>query len=89
LLAKFSDLRLSLSVPSSLAAPQTKLEVPYDSPEKLEAGKMVVQLLQDLAMPPDLKQLDLDRKPLAPSLAVQVRCVRLPWPWLNMTSGGV
>ena len=56
---------------------QPKLDVPYDSQEHLEAGKMVVQLLQDLAMPPELKKLDWDTAPLAPSLLVRVRSCAL------------
>ena len=48
--------------------------MPYDSQEHLEAGKMVVQLLQDLAMPPELMKLDWDTVPLDSGLLVLVRC---------------
>ena len=56
----------------ALAALQTKLEVPYDSLEHLEAGKMVVQLLQDLTLPPDLENLEWDTMTVSPSMLTQV-----------------
>ena len=49
--------------------------MPYDSEEHLEAGKMMVQLLQDLAVSRDLKKLDWDTVPLESSLLVRVRCM--------------
>ena len=47
--------------------------MPYDSYKHLLAGRMVVQLLQDLAMPQDLKKQDWDTVRLKPSLLVRVR----------------